>query len=264
MTIQRPFFVIPVPLGTVTSGNAVASNPASFLGRHKDLGLVWKSSGSANLSVTCDLGSANPIDFVSMMGANAQAGTTIRIRLGDTQAEVDGVADYDSGIISFINPNIVRDDGLYHSHHELPSVQTKRWLRIDVAGHSGDFSASMLLIGKKITPFRFYNRDFDRGIDDLGSVEINRWGVADERAGLIFRSIKFTLGWLTEAEYENSFRPMVEKVGRRGIVYLCFDPEPTAFRHSKSYLGRFSAAPSATGGIKPGTFAQEYSIQSMF
>ncbi len=212
-----PFCVVPLPLGTVATGNELAERPAVHLGEFKHIGMVWRSSGNSNLWIRGDMGSAKAIDFCSLIMANAQAGTTIRLRLGDSQAQVDGSAPYDSGAVAFISPSITRDDGLYSSHLELPSVQTRRWWRIDIGGHSGDFEAAKLVLGQRVTPSSYYSGGFEFGAEDLGTSTFTQWGVPDETDGLIFRSLRFTLAWLNETEFETKFRPVIERLGRRGV-----------------------------------------------
>lgn len=260
--IRKPFFVVPHPLGTIATGNAASGYPATHLNRHKAIGLVWKSTGSTNLWVRGDFGSSKTIDFAAIIAANAQAGSTIRLRLGTTQAEVDGTATYDSGAIPIISPSISREDGRYHSHHELPSTQTARWWRIDIAGHTGNFQASNLVLGSKIEPSRFYDLDYEYGVEDMGDAEFTRLGVIDEVPGVILRTVNFTLSWQSEAELEGSFRPFIEKVGKTGIVYCCFDPEASTYRQARTYMGLFRKPPYARGQRKPRTFAQEFQILS--
>ncbi|WP_417615274.1 hypothetical protein [Parasphingorhabdus sp.] len=265
MPIELPFAVVPLVLGTVATGNEVAAtNPATHLGQFRYIGATWKSSGASNVWVRGDFGSAKAIDFISMIGANALPGTKIRIRLGDSQVAVDGAsASYDSGAIDFISPSITRADGLYHSHLELPSVQTRRWWRIDITSHTGDFEVSKLIMGQKIKPTRFYNKDFEFGIQDTGQVDINRDGVIHEIPGKILRTLQFTLGWMTTDEYETKFRPLTEAMGVRGMTFWCFDPQANAYRQSKTYFGVFKVAPFASGGIKPGNYSQEFQILSV-
>jgi hypothetical protein len=243
---QKPFFVIPTPLGTVTSGNERVNRPASHLGQFYYKGMVWQSTGNASLYVRCDLGSAQEIDFVGVLAANALSTTTIRVRLGDSQAEVDGSADYDSTALPFIDPLITRDDGLYHSHLELPSVQTKQWVRIDIGGHTGDFSASMLVIGKKIQPVEYYEPKWNRDIRDLGSLTFARNGVPGISYGERLRAIGFTLAWLNEEEMEELFSPMDEAVGKTDPLFVCFDPEATDYRQRRTFFGFNEEQPSYT------------------
>jgi hypothetical protein len=262
--VSLPFLLKPHSLGTIASGNERAEKPAVHLGVLDAIGMTWRSNGASNLWIRGDFGSARPIDFVSLVHANAQAGTTIRVRLGDTQAEVDGTADYNSGVLPFIAPSIDREDGLYSSHLELLSLQTKRWWRIDIAGHTGDFEAAKLVLGKRIIPSRYYSSGFEFGDQDMGTLELTKWGIPDRQDGLILSTLKFKLGWIDEAEYEGKIRPLMRSVARREVLMACFDPTPNAYRQSRTFLGWLKDDPFAVGGgLKPGTFAQDFSILSM-
>lgn len=262
---KQPFGVIPLGLGTVAAGNEITGKPAVNLGEMDAIGMTWRSSGNSNIWVRGDLGAAQDIDFVSLIHANAQSGTTIRVRLGDTQDEVDGTADYDSTALPLISPAITRRDGLYSSHLELPSVQTKRWWRIDIGGHTGDFEAAKLVIGKKAQAQSYYSPGFQFGAEDLGTFAMTPWGVPDIQDGLIFRSLRFQLEWETEAQFEAVWRPFIEdpRVGRRGVVFWCHDPEAGPYRQAKSYLGWLRENPYAAIGRTAGRVAQEYAILSM-
>lgn len=264
MPIRKPFFVIPLALGTMTTGNAQTGSPVTNLNRAKAIGLTWKTTGSTTVWARGNFAAAGSINFMALIAANALSGTLIRLRLGTTQAEVDGAAaPYDSTALAFISPAITRADGLYHSHLELGSTVSATWWRIDITGHTGDFEAATLVLGKTITPGRFYDSGFESGVRDLGSLDLSPFGVFDDTEGAIFRTIDFTLGWVTEAEFEASFRPMIETLGSRGVVYLCFDPEATTYRQSKTYLGILAKPPFAKGVKKPATFALDWQFISM-
>jgi hypothetical protein len=261
---QLPFCVVPLPLGTVATGNERAEGPAYLLGEFKHIGMVWRSSGNGNLWVRGDFGVAKAIDFCSLIHANAQPGTTIRLRLGDSQAHVDGSAPYDSGTLPLISPSISREDGLYSSHLELTALQTRRWWRIDIGGHTGDFEASKLVLGQRITPSTYYSSGFEFGTDDLGSLSFTQWGVPDETDGRIFRSLRFTLAWLNETEFETKFRPLLERIGRRGVSFWCFDPTANTYRQQRSYMGTLKDNPyAAVGGAAVGKHSIQFSILSM-
>ena len=258
-----PFIVLPLALGAVTSGNARTAKPADHLGEFNYRSMVWGSNGASNLWVRGDLGVAQAIDYVGMLAATAQSGTTIRVRLGDTQAEVDGTADYDSGAIAFINPSIVRTDGLYHSHHELPSTMTKRWWRIDIGGHSGDFEASMLVMGKKLQPARYYDTTWTVATRDLGSVTFARNGVPGFAAGAKLRSMQFKLSWINEAESEAMFQPVNEAMGKTAPFLTCFDPEVSIYRQRRTFFGFFEDQPSI-GKVAFDRFEQAFQVLSLF
>lgn len=265
MAVTKPFFVVPLDLGTIATGNEVAGHDADNLKRFKDVGLTWKTSGASSVWIRGQFASAQRINFCSMLKGNAIAATDYRLRLGTSQAQVDGgSAPYDSGTLDFISPSITRTDGLYKSHLEIGTVQTGvTWWRIDITSHTGDFELPFLVLGEKITPGRFYNHDFARGVQDLGNLNFNPWAVPEEEDGLVLRTIQFMLAWQTKAEIETSFLPMIEQLGTRGMVYLCFDPTANAYRDANSYFGHFEKPPIATGMRKPETYAQEFQIRSL-
>lgn len=263
MTIRKPFFVRPLDLGDFVAGNANTGHPVYHLNRLNAAGLTWRTDGPSNAWARGTFGAEREIDFAAMVATNAQAGTTIRLRLGSTQAEVDGAAPYDSGAQAFIAPAMTRASGLYHSHLEINPGQTATWWRVDIGGHTGDFEAAGLVLGQKIEPSHFYNYDHEYGAEDLGSLEITQFGVFNEEPGVILRTISFQLAWQSEAEWEASFRPMIEALGRRGIIYCCFDPEPTAYRQARTYMGVMRKTPYARGTRKNRTFAQDFDILSI-
>lgn len=279
MAIRKPIFVTPVDLGTITSGNEASGFPAQHLNRQKGKGLVWRSSGSSNVWARGQFSAATSIDFCSLIGTNAQAGTRIRLRLGGSQAEVDGTAPYDSGALpiyttlpdmslslDFVGQEYLIDtpgdaSGISHSFLELPSVRSATWWRIDITGHAGDFQASNLVLGKKIEPANFYNFEWEFGAQDLGSLDFTRLGVWDEEDGAILRTCNFTLGWVSEAEFEASFRPIMEG-GLRKVIYCCFDPDATGYRQAKTYMGTLQRLPVARSQRKPQTYSLEFQILS--
>lgn len=261
---QKPFFVLPTPLGTVTTGNERANRPARFLGEFNYKGMVWETNGGSNAWVRCDLGASKDIDFVSMMNAAADPSTTIRVRVGATQAAVDGgSASYDSGVVPFINPAISRDDGRYHSHLELPSVQNKRWVRVDIGGLTGDFLASMLVIGKKLNPTYYYEPRWNRDIRDLGSVSFSRNGVPGVNYGAKLRAIAFKLAWITEQEMEELFSPFDEATAKTTPFFICFDPEATSYRQRRTFFGFNEEQPSLSK-LRFNTFERSFQFLSLF
>lgn len=256
--ITKPFFVVPIT-ATMTANNSVSGYPVTNLVRFKDKGLVWQSTGT----IWCkgNFGSAQSIDFIGLIGTNAQAGTQIRVRLGSSSGAVDGgSATYDSGTIDI---TAVGGTAMPHAHIELNSPVSAQWMRIDITSHSGTFEAMAVVAGKKLTPDRFYDFGFGFGGKDLGAIDINRLGVVDEKPGVKFRTVDFTLSWQTESDYETYFRPMVEAVGTTGVVYCCFDPTATVYRTKRTFFGWMKDYPYARGTRKSHTFQQEFSLLSM-
>ena len=262
MPVLRPFAVLPLALTGIATGNERANRPATHLSLPQYPGMVWQSNGNTNLWVRGQFGGATQaVNFMSLMGANAQPGTTIRVRLGTTQAQVDGTAPYDSGAQPFITPARTRADGLYHSHLELPSVVNASWWRIDIGNHTGDFSASALIMGERRQPARFYNRDRELGFEDLGSLDIGRLGVVAETPGVVLKTMLFRLGWVSEAEYFNTWVPLFATKGKRQLIYFCFDPDATVLRQDKSLLGYLARDMFMRGGTAPQTNEMDFQFR---
>ena len=259
--IEKPIFVLPVDLGTIATGNERTEAPALHLNEHDSPGLVWRSNGSSSVWARGQMAASQVISYCSVLSANALPGTQIRLRLGASQAEVDGTAPYDSGTIDFISPPVTRESGLYHSLLRFTAVDAT-WWRIDITGHTDDFEAMSLILGKEVQSSRFYDRGFEESTDDLGSIDFARWGVAMEVDGFMFRTKSFKLSWVSEAEFNANFRSIMMQ-GKRGPVLLLFNPEEVAGRQEEFYFGRFAQPPFAQNSRKPGTFAMEFSMLSM-
>lgn len=257
----KPLFVVPLT-ATVTAGSEASGHPASHLMRFKSPGLTWKANGAA--WIRGQVGALNPIDFVSVMAANADSGTTWRVRLGTSQAEVDGTAPYDSGALPFISPSYTSLDGLYHSFLSLNAATTASWWRIDFGGTPAAIEAGAVVIGAKVQASRYQNYDWEFGVEDAGENRITRNGVLDEQPGIKLRTIDFTLDWMTEAEWESKFAPMVYSVGETEALYCCFDPAATAYRQNRTYFGQFRKAPYARGRRKIQTYGGEFKLRSWY
>lgn len=254
MAIRKPFAVLPLALSNLSTGNAKTNRPVTHLAQPHP-GMRWESSGASNVWARGQFNGTQAVDFVSLMAANALPGTTIRVRLGTSQAQVDGSAPYDSGAVAFISPSRTEDSGLYHSHLELPSVVNASWWRIDIGGHTGDFSAAAPVFGLKREPAHFYNRDREFGFEDLGGFEISRNGVLADTPGLVLKTLLFRLAWVSTEEWYLLWEPLGVRNsdGSKRQIYWCFNPEATVRRQAQTYLGYMARDPFNRGN-DVGTF----------
>lgn len=260
--IEKPIFCRPVPLGSIATGNERAEAPAAHLGLYGSPGLVWRTNGSSNAWARGQMPALTAINMASVVAANAQAGTTIRLRLGTSQAQVDGgSAPYDSGVVTFISPAETVEGGRYHSYQRFTSVDAT-WWRLDISGHTGDFEAMGLILGTAAQTTRFYDRGWELSPIDLGDFDLSRFGVAMETDGIVMRAVSFKLSWVSEAEFKASFENIM-RATKREPIWLLFNPEAISGRQSQFYFGRFGQAPFAQNSRKPGTFAMEFAMQSM-
>lgn len=258
---RKPIFVVPLELGAIASGNEGAGTPAKHLNRRNSVGLVWRTTSGANAWARGQFTEPQLIDFCALLATNAATGTKVRLRLGATQAEVDGTAPYDSGPQSIMLPDQIA--GPANSHLELDEPQQATWWRIDVMGHTGPFQAAILVLGEKIEPSHFYNFDPEFSVQDLGTLQLSRWGVFDEAPGRVLQTVDFTLGWQSEDAFETKWRPAMKQLGERGVIYCCFDPAPNVYRNGRTFLGPMRKAPAAKGTRKPKTYTQDFSLLSI-
>jgi hypothetical protein len=256
----KPIFVKPLPFTVSAYGNQLTSNPASSLGEFQYPGVTWKSSGNTNLYVVVDLGAAQTVDFVAMLASNALAGTAFTITMDTTSAgAIGGSPAYSSGAQTFISP-ATTGRALYNSYFAFPSAQTYRYLAIQITGHTGDFEASFLVIGTQISVTRYYETQWESCVLDLSQVTDNRNGVSELAYGAVWRQLQFTLGWLTESEWETSILPLLLACGKTEPLYCCFDPDPTTYRQNRTYFGRLAEATVRKMGFNQ--FQKEFQIKS--
>lgn len=261
MPIEKPIFCVPIDLGAVACGNQRPNAPAIHLNLHKSPGLVWRSSGNADLWIRGKFGTAQSLNLFSLLAANALPATKIRLRLGSTAAEVDGTAaTYDSGIVDFISPAETTDTGVYHAMMRFAAVSVL-WWRIDIIDHVGDFEAADLIMGSAVQTGRFYDRGWGIGPHDLGDIEYSRWGVAAETDGQVFRKLDLNLSWVSEAEYKAGMKRIAFACTRQPI-FLLFNPEATAGRQDHFYFGRFGQPPFAVNSRKPQHFSMAFTMLS--
>lgn len=261
MPIEKPVFCVPVDLGAIACGNQRANSPAIHLNLHKSPGLVWRSNGDADLWIRGKFAEAQSINLLTLLAANAQSGTKIRLRLGASAAEVDGAAaPYDSGYVDFIAPAETTDSGTYHALLRFPDL-VAMWWRIDISGHSGDFEAADLVMGSAVQTGRFYDKGWGIGPHDLGDIEYSRWGVAAETDGVMLRKLDFNLSWVSEAEYKAGMKRILFACTRQP-VFLLFNPEPASGRQEHFYFGRFGQPPFAVNSRKPQHFGMEFTMLS--
>ena len=267
VAIRKPFFVMPADLSNITASQQGAGAPASNVARLDSTGLIWRcETATGDGWVRGQMPAGTLVDFFAMIACITSPTAAYRLRLGNSEAEVTGgSAPYDSGVQPFFTTaTSIQYDGRFHSHLELPQTFAATWFQMDWIGPDNIwFEVTSLVLGRKFEPSRFYDKDFERGFEDLGSLDINRFGVADVVPGKRLRTLNFTLGWLNEDEYETRFAPMAGYVGTTRVIYCCFDPALSPYRQNRTYLGWLRNPPFARGGVKPRTFSMEFQIRSL-
>jgi len=234
-----PFFVRPLPFSLVGASNQLATNPAAHLAELQYQGMVWRTTSitGTNAHVVCDLGSLQTVDYFALLGTNALPGTTIELQMDNTNTTLIGASPtYRSNPQTLITP-AVSGRAAYHWHWEF-TQQSRRYFALIIANHTGAFEATFAVIGRRVPSSRYYETDWETAPEDLSQFGLGRNGVPEIATGAMLRRIAFTLGWMTEAEYETAFMPLLLQLGRVNPVFLSFDPEATVYRQARTYFGQ--------------------------
>lgn len=258
---QLPFAVVPHTLLDITAGSAQPGRPGSHVGELAYPGMIWQSvpeQGGEYLRGRF-IGPRG-VDFIALLGTNAKPGTVIRYMLSTTPIGVTANT-YDVSE-TLISPARTEASGVYHSHHQLAPVVASYW-GIDISNHTGGFQAAGLVIGQRSSPATYYDPTWERGVEDLGSLELTRWGVPEITPGRIARKLSLRFGWLSEQDQEQKFATLAALLGKRGLSYWCFDPEPTVYRQAKTYMGWFRSPPYARAGAMPGRHESGFELLSL-
>jgi hypothetical protein len=256
----KPFFVRPLPFTINLAGNERAANPAAHLAEFQFPAMTWRTDGTLGSFVVIDLGSATTVDFVALLATNAGSSTTMRVSMDNNAATVGGgSAAYIQGA-ALINDPATSGRATYHGFYPLTSAQTYRYMAVFIESFSGDFEASTLVVGRKVTSAKYYETQWEAGPLDLSTVTENRNGIPDIAGGMMMRQLSFNLGWMTEAEFETSISPLLLACGKTEPVYCCFDPEPTTYRQNRTYFGRLSESRTVKQGFN--RFQREFTIRS--
>lgn len=264
--LEHPVFMRPEALSDIIWGNAQCGTEATNLAEFSAAGVVWETQGNADVWASGQFnGASKPIDVVALLLTNATSTTTVRLMLGNSWDEALAGVVHDSGdiLVRTVAPVVEREDGLSHWFYELPAgVSATHW-RIEVQNHTGNFEASSLLLGSKVVPSRCYDVGYQFGADDLGSYDISQWGALGDTGGVMLRTLDFALSWNSEAEFEASFRPMMETNVRPRLIYCCFDKRDNGYRDARTYFGILGKPLVARGSRKEGAFIQEFGFRSL-
>ncbi len=260
----KPFIVEPMAFTIVGTNSETTGAPAAHLGEFHDPGMMWRTGSitGGSAAVVVDLGALRTFDFIGLLQTNAQAGTQIQAQADNGNTTLlGGSPTFTTGTQTLITP-AVTGRSAYHWHQELSSPQTRRYVAIIVSNHTGAFDASMLVIGSRITSTRYYEPEWEAGPLDLSELGEGRNGVADMAAGAMWRELSFTLGWMSESEWENVIYPMRCRVGALNPVLICLDPEATTYRQGRTYFGRLGKSRGAKKAFN--RFEMQFDIRSFF
>lgn len=221
---------------TALSSPSGAASPTAITDLLNDMiGVQYVSAATgATDSIDVDFGSAVAINTVALLQTNGAAGTWT-LRGATTQAGLAGAADLFSGNIAA--GSVTPESGRIHALAVLASVATFRWWRIAFAGLAAPIEIGRLVMAARFQPEVNFSFGGQIGVTDRAGGEFSRRGVWLPGDGVIQRTISLRWPWSTRDEAEQQISTLFERVGNRGHVLLCTDPDANAQRQRRLYFG---------------------------
>ena len=216
----------------LTASSANSSFPVSNL-LDMQLSQVWRST-STTASLTLNLGSTQSLNFFALLGGNATATATVRIRTANSEANLTASPSYDSTAQSFYT-------GVQYAKKNfiwfVPSASiSNSWVLIDIVDTSnaaGYIELGRVYVANAWQPTK--NIVFDWSLswrDDsprFKTLGNNTFVTAKPR----YRVLECSLEYLTEFEmYTNAFE--IDRTrGSSSDILVLVDPDAAATRRNQ-------------------------------
>ncbi|KQN09959.1 hypothetical protein ASE85_03245 [Sphingobium sp. Leaf26] len=232
---------------TVIDGASLAANPIDRMG-WDDPGLVYRSTNITPY-FTVQSQCPTPIDVIALVGTNLRNRDMVRIRVGASQAEVDGAAPVDFTMPAW--SGMKADAMAAKTILRLPTPVMGKFVRVDIdaTGIPGSYvQIQRLVIGSAadqiaITP------NAEVGIAD-GSVSYDTAGITSWDKYAKTQTFKATFSYLKEKPFRQKWLPLLAKAGNSSAILFVPDYElksnPNMLRDSQNFFAGWTAANSAT------------------
>lgn len=184
-----------VELSEVQANTEVAGYCGSNLARLTAMGLVWRCPDQANGYVRPPMPAGSKVNILSGVVAQAQPGFKYCPRLGNSVDEMTGPNPiYDSGELLFVFPAITRGNAGCHSHLEKRASVIAPRFEARFIDFGEPLNVGEIVLGQQIGPSRFYDKNLKRGIEDLGSLKLNRFSTPGYTPTTKLPTLSLTLG----------------------------------------------------------------------
>lgn len=212
-------------------------------------GLVWRSTGLAGVYATLRWDGSS-IDTIALVGTNLRAGDLVRIRIGSSQAVVDGdsaALDITRTAWSGVAPvagalTVFLVDGSF----------TGPFVRIDISSPgnpAGFVEVGRIVLSQRIT-CDGVGLGADQTVED-GSVVEDGPGYTTVDYQRVRTGWKVTVDRISEADYYGKWWPMLMTVGKSSGFLFIPDADP-AYLQNQAVFGRMTS--SAKGNAKSSDF----------
>ncbi|SEM73382.1 hypothetical protein SAMN05192583_1033 [Sphingomonas gellani] len=229
----------PLALPAVTASSTAAGHDPVYVGNDY-LGVTWQSASGADRQwLLVDLGADRAIDFAALLGCDgAGAPWTLNVEVA-TAAQGDGfpAGSFATGDLPFLAGAAMWESGRgigWWSGDRLVG----RYIRLTIGGLAGAAATvGRLVLGARIQLDRNFSFGGKFGVKDLGSYDLSARGVPLKRRGVRLPTLSIEFTAVHKWEVEAAIRPLIERLGNTGELFICTDPSPDAQRQRRCYYG---------------------------
>lgn len=233
---------------SIISAAAQTTAPAANL-LADDVGLIYRST-TLTPTLTVLSGSPTPIDTVALVNSNLRCFDAVRIRIGDTQTDVDGTAPVDIQMPAWSGIKSSQTKAM--TVLRLPAPVAGKYVRIDITatGHpDGYVQIGRLVIGSSATnQFGAIGQDVEVTIND-GSESYDYRGNTGWDKYAKTQSFKAPVNWITEQQYRRDWHRTLTSAGNSSAVLFV----PSYDLKANVNLLRDSQTMAAANGWTPST-----------
>jgi len=236
--MANAIIVEPLAFAGVTASSTAAGYDPAYVGNDY-IGVVWRSTGGNSQQLLVDLGANLSIDFVALLGCDgATAAWTLRV---ETATSAQGTT-FPAGSFNSEDLPFLAGAAGWASGRGIGwfagAARIARYVLLTIGGLGGDAATvGRVVIGSQIQLHRNFAFGGKFGVKDLGSYDLSARGVPLKRRGPKLPTLSIEFNAVHKDEVEAAVRPLIERIGNTGEVFVCTDPTPDAQRQRRCYYG---------------------------
>lgn len=248
--------------GALTASAAAAGFPVSNLQKIQPR-VIWRTPDLTDAWLEMDLGASSPINLVSLIGTNASAAATWRIRTAATQAGLTGGSpDYDSTVqLMWGAADLSTWDRVNAFNFIAAGAPTSRWVRIDLSDPTntdGYIAAGRLVVSKAFQPTRNLGYGWSVGFEDDSEADTTDGGNTLVTPKGKRRVVDFELKWGTKADMLGEAFDIDRTRGTSRDIIVIPNPDSDTI-HNEAIQGRMTNL-SAISNDAYGIYKKRYQV----
>lgn len=233
-------FCKPQAITYETSSTITVAEPKNMT--NDEPGMVYRSPNLSGVYLVFKL-TGKPIDTIALVGNNLQSTATVRVRMGATVAELNGVAAFDHTYKAWdgIAP---LDDVI--SMFLLDSPVSHQYIRLDftdATNPDGYIQCCRLVVGMRVTNVGI-DIDHEEEIDDTSNI-VDEFGSLTIENYRVRSKHKIVVSGIKDADYYTNWQPFIVSTGMSKF-FLFVEKDDDQFTQRKTLYVRSSANPKRT------------------